>query len=296
MKKINTQIGGTLFTVFMVACGTPQRMAHKPEGSPKIEPTRSVMFIHGMFMTPACWDDWQARFKKSGYTVSAPAWPLHDTPIAEQRQKHPNPALGKLTLTEVVDYYRQILKDKKEKHILVGHSMGGLVVQHLLADGLGSAGIVIDSAPPKQAIPLLPPWSMIKANWAVISPFANGDEAHIFDLEGFQYAFVNTQAEAEQKAVFEKYTVPESRRVGRGADSKEGKIEFEKKKAPLLFIAGEKDNIVPASINRRNYKEYLENPSLTEFYEFPNRNHWIIGAPGWEEVADFALNWIKENQ
>jgi len=31
--------------------------------------------------------------------------------------------------------------------------------------------------------------------------------------------------------------------------------------------------------------------SITAFKEFPGRSHYIFGQPGWEEVADFALDW-----
>jgi hypothetical protein len=30
---------------------------------------------------------------------------------------------------------------------------------------------------------------------------------------------------------------------------------------------------------------------LTAFREFPGRSRFIVGQPGWEEVADFALGW-----
>jgi hypothetical protein len=62
----------------------------------------------------------------------------------------------------------------------------------------------------------------------------------------------------------------------------------------LLLIAGEKDNIMPASLNRRNYRSYKHSSSITEFKEFAGRDHYsVIGGKRWEEVADFALTWAK---
>ena len=31
--------------------------------------------------------------------------------------------------------------------------------------------------------------------------------------------------------------------------------------------------------------------AITEYKEFPERSHYTLGQPGWEEVADFALDW-----
>jgi hypothetical protein len=49
---------------------------------------------------------------------------------------------------------------------------------------------------------------------------------------------------------------------------------------------------MPASLNLSNYKRYLKSSSRTEFKEFPGRAHYsVIAGPGWEEVADYALDW-----
>jgi hypothetical protein len=34
--------------------------------------------------------------------------------------------------------------------------------------------------------------------------------------------------------------------------------------------------------------------TVTEYHEFPGRSHWTCGGPGWEEVADYALDWAVE--
>ena len=46
--------------------------------------------------------------------------------------------------------------------------------------------------------------------------------------------------------------MPKSRNIARGTLKSFGMINFKKPHAPLLFIAGEKDNIIPAELNRKN--------------------------------------------
>jgi len=36
-------------------------------------------------------------------------------------------------------------------------------------------------------------------------------------------------------------------------------------------------------------------PSKTELKIFSDRAHWTCIQPGWEEVADFALDWAVKN-
>jgi pimeloyl-ACP methyl ester carboxylesterase len=62
------------------------------------------------------------------------------------------------------------------------------------------------------------------------------------------------------------------------------------KRAPLLFIAGGEDHIMPPSVNRSNANHYSAD-TITDFHEFPGRSHWTCGEEGWEAVADYALDW-----
>ena len=65
-------------------------------------------------------------------------------------------------------------------------------------------------------------------------------------------------------------------------------------RAPLLFIAGGADNVMPPSVNESNAKHYKSDTD-TDYKEFPSRSHWTCGEPGWEELADYALVWAVEH-
>lgn len=257
----------------------------------KIGAGKTVMFVHGMYFTPTSWQAWESYFQIKGYKTLAPAWPGHDKPVEEQRRAHPDKQLAALTLDQIVDTYRRAIAGLGgEKPILIGHSMGGLVVQLLLQEGLGAAGIAIDSAPPKGVISLR--YSFLKSNWPAISPSANLDEPILLSPSDFAYAFVNCLGADAQRTAYERFAVPESRRVGKGPTTDVAKIDFARPRAPLLFIAGEDDHIIPISLVRSEYKKYSASPAITDYKAFPGRCHFIVGQPGWEEVADYSLNWI----
>src|SRR5262245_32378355 len=99
---------GLLLALLTLSCahGGPARTEAPMSTAPS--PTRTIVLVHGMFMTPSCWKGWIARYEGRGYTMHAPAWPGHDLPVAEQRRRHPDPARGALTLGEVVDSYDKI--------------------------------------------------------------------------------------------------------------------------------------------------------------------------------------------
>ena len=44
-------------------------------------------------------------------------------------------------------------------------------------------------------------------------------------------------------------------------------------------------------MNESNPKQYRKSDAITEYKEFPGRSHYTLGQEGWEEVADYALDW-----
>lgn len=246
-----------------------------------------------MYMIPSSWDGWRKYFEARHYKTLAPAWPCHQGTAAELREAHPNEELGAVEMEDLLEMYRKIIKDQKEKPILVGHSMGGLIVQLLMEEGLGAAGVAIDSAPPKGLISLR--FSFLKSYWPVNRPLADPSKPILLTKRQFNYAFVHTLAGDEQEAVYEKFVVPDSRRVGRGPQTDDGIVDYCKPRRPLLIISGKEDHIIPSALNYSNFKKYEDSPSRTEFRMFDGRTHWIVRQEGWEEVAAFVEDWLARN-
>ncbi len=256
----------------------------------------TIVFVHGAWVTPLCWENFVGYFSGRGYTCLTPAWPYRDRPIAELRRS-PAPELGQLGLVEIVDHYDQFIRGLGMPPILIGHSYGGLFVQRLLDRGLGSAGVAIDSAPPKGVLPFYP--SVIRANFGVLSTIGGWRKVVRQSFKEFQYAFVNALPEAEQRAAYDRFVVPESGRIffqsAFALFNDAATVHFGNgRRAPLLMIAGGADRITPAAMNRVNFAKYKKSAALTEIKEFPGRCHWIIAQPGWGEVASTIENWLKQ--
>jgi pimeloyl-ACP methyl ester carboxylesterase len=138
-------------------------------------------------------------------------------------------------------------------------------------------------------------WSFFRSAFPFLNPFA-GSQPYYMSFSDWQYAFVNGMPLDQQRAAYDAQAVPESRVLGRGALWLDARIDFQRERPPLLIVAGENDHIIPAALNRVNFRRYRKSPSITEYKEFAGRNHYTIAAPGWEEVADFALSWAEQKQ
>jgi pimeloyl-ACP methyl ester carboxylesterase len=257
--------------------------------------SKTIAFIHGNFVSKRCWDPWVSRFEQRRYTCHPIAYPGRDKPVAVLREELSDPRLSKLTIADVIEHHVRVIRALDEKPVIIGHSFGGLLTQLMLQRDLGVAAIAIDSVPPPGVISLK--WSFIRSLWPVVNPLIPASRPYLMPFSHFQYTFTNDLPLAEQRAAYDAYVVPESRRLGRGGLTRAARVDFARRRAPLLLIAGELDHIMPASLNRRNFRRYRKSPSVTDFKEFPGRAHYsIIGGKGWEEVADFALDWATRVQ
>ena len=252
--------------------------------------SKTIVFIHGLFMNPTSWDNWILFFENKGYKCFAPAYPFHEGNPASLRT-HINPDLGKITFGQVINGISEFIAKLPEKPILIGHSMGGLAVQKLIEMNKGVAGVCIDPAPPSGIFSFK--WSFLKANLPTINPI-KGNSVFLPGVEWFNYAFCNTMTIEQTEIEYNKFVVPESRNIARSSTMKDGKIDFTKPHNPLLIIAGEKDHIVPSSLNRKNFEAYKDKNSRLDFKEFSGRTHYICGQANWEEVANYSLEWIAK--
>jgi pimeloyl-ACP methyl ester carboxylesterase len=249
---------------------------------------QKVIFIHGLFNTNLVWKEWEQYFTDKGFSCESLSYPYHVGEPADLRAQ-PNPKLANLTLGNIMETFTAQLAKLPTKPIVIGHSMGGLIAQLLNAKGLVSKAICISSAPPKGIISFS--WDFISCNLPIINPF-KGNSLFMPNLKWFHNGFCHTLSIAEAEAVFNKYVIAESRNIPRSSQLANGYINFKQEHAPMLFISGELDKIVPAVVNKKNFKAYKSN-SMRELKVFEGRTHYILGQNGWQQVAQHAIDFIN---
>ena len=254
----------------------------------------TIVLIHGLWMTPRSWEKWKARYEEQGHTVIAPAWPGMELEV-EALREDPSP-IAELTIPAIVDHYEEIVKALDTEPIIIGHSFGGTFAQLLCNRGLGKAVVGVAPSTVKGVLDL--PASTLKVTKPVLGNPFNRHKAIDLDQKQFHYAFCNTLSQEESDRIRERYDVPAASSVlfeGAFANFHRHpatEVDFTKEHPPLLFIAFEEDHIIPPKVAPHNYERYKKTDSIRAFKAYPGRPHFPAVA-GWEEVADFALEWAR---
>lgn len=250
---------------------------------------KTIVLIHGNFVNDKSWSEWKQHYEQRGYKVYTPANPGHAGEPPELR-KMVHPDLTSTGFIDVVSNINKLIASLPEKPLVIGHSMAGMATMKLVEMGSASAGVSIDGAPPKN---VFPPFQTLKTVLPAFGFFSSA-KYYMGSRKWYDHAFFNTLPDAEKAMAFEKYAVPESYKVSRELVLNSfSNIDFKKPHVPLLFIGGERDNIFPPSLTKTLASKYGTAGGRVDLKVFEGRSHWICGEPGWQEVADYILNWYE---
>lgn len=249
-----------------------------------------VCFIQGDWLSPAVWDKFKRRFKACGYACSVLSLPApgeqgwHSILHGKNAQSWP--------LRLLVDFYAEQIAGFPAPPILIGHAMGGLIVQLLLDRGMGLAGIAIASRPPQRVFPGLLSLLQILT-------------ARTQRLEGIRFLHLTPEQFSRRVAypltwqtaapLYDKFVrnVP-LKLMLTAALGIGGRLLFTEERGPLLLISGGDDQMVTSSVVLANYLYQRRSLAPTDYVSFPGYGHLLITQPGWEQVADRIIEWLQQ--
>lgn len=253
---------------------------------------RSVVFITGTFFASSCWDEWKLYLESEGYTCLALAWPHKNSSAEELRSGHHDAAIASTRLATLTKFYAEIIKALHVKPILIGHSVGGLIVQLLLQQGLGAAGVAIHSFPPSGILRfgLL----FLKNWWQTVGVFSSVNKPYRMSFEKWKNDIANDMPGDQQIQSYYDYSIPESKLIVRDAFSRMTMLNSRARRAPLLLTSGGRDQLIPSSVNYKNYAEQKKQiDSNTDYKEFKDSNHLVFGQRECMDETEFIVCWLK---
>lgn len=237
-----------------------------------------VVLIHGALLHVSSWDSWAALFTAQGFEVSVPGWPGEPVTVDEARRESGWLGLGLDALTE---HYERIVRSYDHPPVLIGHSVGGLVAQHLIGTNLGRAAVAIAPAPLNSAAPHSIDGSMPPRP------------------ELFRQVFANAVTAEDAARILERYLVSSPHRLltdlSTARHPRATADVGNPARGPLLLISGQEDRIVADSVTRAVYKLYGDSVATTDLKQFADRGHSLVVDDGWRAVADYVLGWLTDH-
>jgi pimeloyl-ACP methyl ester carboxylesterase len=252
-----------------------------PDAPHKMPP---VVFVHGAWHAAWCWDEYfLAYFARHGYPAYAFSFRRHGTSAGST-------SLRRCRIADYVADLAAFVQQFPAPPILVGHSMGGLVVQKYLERASVPAAVLLASVPPQGALQATLrtikriPWQFIKANLQLrLYPLVETPEltrAAFFSRALPEAALLKyfRLIQDESYLAFLDMLLLSLPRPGRVA-------------TPLLVLGAEQDAIFRPHEVRATALSYG-----TEAVLFPDMAHDMMLEPNWQAVADTIIGWLGRLQ
>ena len=257
----------------------------------------TIVLVHGFWVTPRSWEHWIERYEGKGLRVIAPAYPGFEVEV-EALNADTTP-IERVTVPAIIERLEAIVGELESPPIIIGHSAGGVFTQILLDHGFGAAGVAIDSAPTEgvKRVPL----SQVRASFPVLKNPANRHKAVGLHLRAVELHVHQRLPRGRGAAAVRALPHPRVRRDLLGQRAREhppwqgrdlGELRQQGARAAAVH-RGSADHLMPPSIQRSNAKHWNDNV-ITEVKEFEGP-HLLPAWPGWEKVADYALDWALEH-
>jgi pimeloyl-ACP methyl ester carboxylesterase len=248
-----------------------------PEGKTRPLP---LLFVHGAYTGAWCWDEhFLPFFAQHGYA----AWALS---LSGHGGSEGHDALDNLRLQDYVDDVINTMADLPAAPVLIGHSMGGLVVQKVLERVPAAGAALLCTVPPHGLAPSMLHMMLRRPGLLLeLNAILGGREP---DLDQVREAMFHQPVDNARLARFVRRCQPESMRALWDMTAFDLPQTRRMRQVPLLVAgAGEDRMIPPAEVEAGALA--LGVPATI----FPGFGHALMLERDWQRVAQHVLEWLE---
>ena len=251
---------------------------------------RTAVLIHGMFSRPWVWDRYRPLFEEHGWRCLTPVLRHHDV----EPEDPPPEALGTTSILDYAADLEALVRGLEEPPVLVGHSMGGLLVQMLAERGAARAAVLLCPAAPAGIVGLSP--AVLRSFWGILTTPGFWHRPVRPSYAAARYAFLGGfRTEADRRAVHDRLVHESGRAVFEIGlwpldRRRAARVDAARVTCPVLVVGAGRDHATPAFVARAVARRYTGAAHM----EFEEMAHWVLSEPGWERVARAVLGWLDE--
>jgi non-heme chloroperoxidase len=257
-------------------------LVRAPSGKKPVHET-PLLFIHGAYTAAWCWEehflDW---FAAQGYFSYALSLSGHGASRDRKR-------LDSLGIQDYVNDVAEVVAMLPEPPVLIGHSMGGFVVQKYLEQRLAPAAVLLCSVPPQGLLSSMFGLMFQKPGLLVeLNNLMTGKRVASETLKEALFAqavepvdlqrFLHLAQSESQRAIWDMtlFSLPRASQVTR---------------TPLRVMGAEHDHLIPPSLVRMTAMTYGVEAEI-----FPGLGHGLMLERDWSLVAERIRDWLDEQE
>jgi len=259
--------------------GELEILVKSPAGQAKPTP---LLFVHGAYTAAWCWEEhflpWFARAGYESYAVSLSGH-------GKSRDRH---MLDGYSIDDYVNDLVEAVQALPAPPVLIGHSMGGFVVQKYL-EKHDVPGVVLMASVPPQGL-----WSSA-LGLMFKKPNLLQDLNRMLDgvtpsIDSVRDALFSQPIDDERLLEFARKSQPESHRAIWDMTLFNLPHVSRMATVPMLVMGASEDHLIPPTLVHRTGQTYGVEERI-----FDGMGHAMMLEQDWERVAEHLRDWLEAN-
>lgn len=250
----------------------------------------ALVFIHGMWSTPATFARLRARLELAGHVTYAPALPFHDRDVTLA----PPAELGRVTVEGYVRFLMAEIEKLPEPPVIIGHSMGGMLAQ-IVAARVPHAGLVLLSTAATATTGRLAA-SSVRTVGSVVTKWGWWHQPTLPDADQARWGIYNgvptdvadteiAQLVWDSGRVLAEMTLPSL------SSTHATRVDYARLAKPALVIVGTEDRITVPSISRETARKLA---GTVDYHEIAGSGHWLFWGATELRIGSLIADWLGQ--
>lgn len=259
--------------------GDLEVLSHAPTSPARATP---LLFVHGAYAGAWCWaENFLPYFGEAGYASYAVSLRGHGGSRGRE-------ALDTLSIDDYVRDVREVAAALPQAPVLIGHSMGGLVVQKYLEHAAAPAAVLMASVPPHGLM-------TSALGLAFSNPGLMRDLNRLLGggqvaLDTLREAMFAQPVSSQRLHGYYLLMQPESHRAIWDMTLFNLPLIHRMHRPPLLILGAEHDHLIPAAQVAMTARTYGVDAEI-----FPGFGHGMMLERDWRMVADHMRLWLVQH-
>lgn len=242
-----------------------------------------LLFLHGAFVGAWCWEvHFLSYFVQRGFTVCAPSLRGHGRSAGHQQ-------LQCTGVHEFVCDLERVVGELEHPPVLIGHSMGGLVIQKYLERHTVPAAVLIASVPPhgllQSSMRLMLGDPLLLTQLTLLQSIGPS----LTDLSIVRRAVFSDQLPEAELREYTRKLQSESQRALWDMTAGVLPRPWRVRALPMLVIGAQSDALFSIAEVKQTAQAYDADLHLQ-----PDMAHAVMLEPGWEAVAQRIIDWLAD--
>ena len=246
-----------------------------------------ILFIHGAFAGAWCWEEYfLPYFADHGYES-------HALSLRGHGKSEGHASVWMNSVPDYVEDVCQVVRELGTSPILIGHSMGGWIVQKLMESFERPAGVLLAPIPAdgllSVAMRMLWLYPSFCQKMYLINMLPRSAWEYVASFQEMRDLFFSKAVSPETVKKYVPLFQHESYKAMWDMSGSKYSPQPRKVKTPLLVLGAENDVIISPDSVKSTARSYN-----TEARIFPNMGHAMMLDKDWQAVADQILDWLDK--